>query len=83
MKVNAINNYNYNQRFNRNNAAQTNFRGVKGALIGGALGGGTTAAGVAALTGPIGLSVFAGYIAVNGLIGALAGHLAQSESKNK
>jgi len=63
---------------------QPNFKGIKGTLIGGSLGAGLTAAGVALIAGTIALPVFAGYIAVNGAISALSGHLAEKKySKDK
>jgi hypothetical protein len=59
---------------------QPNFKGVKGLIKGAATGAGITAAGVALIAGPVAVPLFAGYIAVNGAIAALAGHFIENQN---
>lgn len=62
---------------------QPNFKGLKGFLAGGAVGAGLTAAGVILTAGAGALPMFMGYIALNGGISAVSGHLIQNQNKNK
>ena len=91
MRIYSINSYNHNfnttkfQKIKRQDTPveQPSFKGLKGLLWGGGLGAGATAAGVAALLGPVGWTVFGAYIALNGAVGAAAGHLAEKSLKDK
>lgn len=62
---------------------QPSFKGIKGFLTGGAIGAGLTASGVTLIAGVGALPIFLGYIALNGAIGAVSGHLAQNQYKTK
>ena len=60
---------------------QPSFKGKKGTLWGTAAGGGLTALGVTAVAGPAALPIFATYVAINGILGAVAGHLVEKKLK--
>lgn len=84
MQIQPITSYSLNKSYKQRTLrasekpnTEPSFKGVKGFLTGGAIGAGVTAAGVALIAGTVALPVFAGYIAVNGAISALVGHLAQ------
>ena len=62
---------------------QTNFKGIKGFLKGGAIGAGATAAGVTLIAGAAALPLFLGYIALNGVITGATGHIIESKNKDK
>ena len=89
MRIQPITNYstvrNYKVKTSKKEEPinQPNFKGIKGFLTGGAIGSGLTAAGVTLIAGTAALPVFLGYIAVNGAIAAVSGHLIQNDSKKE
>ena len=63
--------------------SQPNFKGIKGILTGGAVGAGATAVGVALTAGLAAIPLFIGYVAVNGVVSAAAGHLIQNNIEER
>ena len=81
MQVQPINCYPTPRKYNKSKVIskcqQPNFQGIKGTLWGTGIGGGATALGVAAIAGAAALPLFAGYLVVNTLLGACAGHVTE------
>lgn len=84
MQVQPINCCPTPRKYNSQNAfkKQPNFQGLKGTLLGTGIGGGATALGVAAIVGTAALPLFAGYLVVNSILGACAGHATEKFFKD-